>query len=126
MRRVVQLAAAQTVIIDGLQGETFQIEMATSIRHLYVKNISPGQIYVFMLIQNASGNHTVTWGAQALNATALDFRPHSVTTITFIGQPGNILQANVAGTWTAPSTQLSEDGKRRWRRRLLAQSAPSR
>jgi hypothetical protein len=120
------MASAQTVIIDGLQGETFLIRMVTSIRHLFVKNISPGQMYVFVLTQNNAGNHTVAWGAQALNATALDFRPHSITTITFIGQPGNILQANVAGAWQGPNTQLfGEDGTRRWRPRRLAPPQPS-
>jgi hypothetical protein len=121
------MAAAQSVIIDGIQGETFLIRMATSIRKLQVVNAAPGQLYVLILTQNNKGGHTVTWGAQALNATQPDPRPHSSTTLTFIAQPGNILQANVVGSWAGTNTQLfGEDGKRRWRRRQLAQSPHSR
>src|SRR5579864_8304087 len=109
-RRIIQLAAAQTTLIDAGLGETFYIRMVTSIRNLQILNISPGQLYVFVLTQNATGGHIVQWGAQALNPTALDPTPHSVTVITFIGQPGNYLQANVAGAWSGESPQSVKDG----------------
>lgn len=126
MRRVVQLAAAHTVTIDGLLGETFIIRLVTTIATLKVVNVSPGQLYVFILTQDGTGGRSVNWGAQALNATTPDPAPHSITTITFIAQPGNILQANLAGAWAGESTQSVKDGQRRWRPRRLAQSLPSR
>ena len=100
MRRPVQIEAAQTTQIDGLQGETFFIRLVTSIENLWVKNISPGQIYIFVLIQNEAGGHTVNWGAQALNASQPDPVPHSVTVQNCIGTTGGTLQSNIPGVWS--------------------------
>jgi hypothetical protein len=121
MRKILQLAAAQTVIIDCLQGETFLIRMVTSIENLIINNISPGQLYVFFLSQDVVGGRSVTWGTMALNGTALDPAPHSVTVVTFIGQPGNYMQANLPGSWAGQSSQSVKDGKKRWRPQRLAQ-----
>lgn len=98
MRRLVQIDAAQSVLIDALKGETFLISFSTSIEYLRIKNASPGQLYVFILKQNAAGKHRIAWGGQVLNATAIDPQPNSVTVQKCVGQPGGILQATIPGT----------------------------
>jgi len=97
MRRTLQIDAAQSVLIDALQGETFVIRMGTSIQRLQIKNVSPGQLYIFQLIQNQVGGHTIAWGAQISNGTAADPNPYSTTTQSFIGSTGGILRANLPG-----------------------------
>ena len=98
MRRVLHIDAAQSVLIDALQGETFVISLITSIKQLRVKNVSPGQLYVFLLTQNYAGNHKITWGSEVLNGTAANPEPHSTTVQCFIGDTGGILKANLPGT----------------------------
>jgi hypothetical protein len=98
MRRIIKLEAAQTLIVDASTGETFLIQLTTSIRTLLIKNASPGQLYVFVLKQNAAGGHTVQWGSEVLNAAQPDITPNSTTVQSCIGTTGGILQANVPGS----------------------------
>lgn len=99
MRRLVQLEAAQTLLIDASQGESFLIQMATSIQTLRLKNVIPGQLYLFMLVQNQAGGHRITWGSQVLNAEPADPAPHSITVQSCIASTGGILLANIPGSW---------------------------
>jgi hypothetical protein len=99
MRRIKQLAAAQTVVLNGLEGETFVLSMGTSVSHVQVKNLTPGQVYVLILKQNNTGGHTIAYGASIRNAIAADPRPFAVTVQSFIADTGGILRSNLPGTW---------------------------
>jgi hypothetical protein len=101
-RRLIQQSAAQTVIFDGLQGETFVISMGTSVSTLRVKNVTPGRLYVFLLKQNQAGGHSIAWGDSIRNGVSADPRPNAVTAQSFIADTGGILKANLPGTWSAP------------------------
>src|SRR5260370_29606896 len=101
MRRLVRQAAAQSMVFDGLDGETFVISMATSVAHLHVKNASPGRLYVFVLRQDNTGGHTLAWPDTIRNGVAADLRPFAVTTQSFIADTGGILKGNLPGTWSA-------------------------
>jgi len=102
MRRLLQVDAAQSMVIDALAGETFVVSMETSISKIRVKNITPGQLYVFILKQNNKGRHTVSWGSSIRNGSALDPRPFSVTTQCFVADTGGILKSDIPGTWSQP------------------------
>jgi ABC-type Zn uptake system ZnuABC Zn-binding protein ZnuA len=99
MRRIKQLAAAQTVVLNGLEAETFVLSMDTSVSQVRVKNLSPGQLYVLILKQNHAGGHTIAYGASIRNAVAADPRPFAVTVQSFIADTGGILRSNLPGTW---------------------------
>jgi hypothetical protein len=98
MRRIIQIDAAQAVLIDALQGETFAIQLGTSISNLQIENVSPGQLYVFILTQDHVGGHTVAWGSEVLNAVSANPDPNSTTILCCIGTTGGILEANIPGT----------------------------
>jgi hypothetical protein len=102
MRRTVQLEAQQTVLIDGTQGETFIIRMNRSIWQLWTKNLSPGQLYVFVMTQDSRGGHTVQWGDQVYNVSPLNPAPHSTTVQSFIGNADGTLQANLVAACSQP------------------------
>jgi hypothetical protein len=99
MRRLVQLAAAQTVVLNGLDGETFVLSMGTSVSQVRVKNLTPGQLYVLILKQNNIGGHTIAYGPDIRNGVAADPRPLAVTVQSFIADTGGILKSNLPGTW---------------------------
>lgn len=98
MRRTVQIEAEQTVLIDALQGENFFVHLATSIQQMLIKNVTPGQLYVFAFAQDGIGGHTVQWGSEALNASPVDPAPDSTTVQSFIGTAGGELQASLPAT----------------------------
>jgi len=97
---MLQLAAAQAMILDASQGETFDISFRTSITSIAIKNLIAGQLYCFILRQDATGKHALNWGNNFLNAMMLDPNPNSVTVQCFIGVPGQVLMAITPGTWT--------------------------
>ena len=99
MRRALFQNAAQTMLLDGSQAETFVITLRTSIDNLLLKKISPGMIYAFVLRQDQKGAHTMNWGDSARNGVPLDPRPNSITVQCFIGMKDGHLQANLPGTW---------------------------
>ena len=100
MRRMLRQYAAQSLLLDASQAETFILDLQTSVQKLQLKNISPGQLYVFVLRQDETGNHRLNWGTQAVNAMMLDPNPLSVTVQCFIGTAGGTLFAVPPGTWT--------------------------
>jgi hypothetical protein len=99
MRRLVTIDAAQKTTINGVDGETFAVYMATSILELNAKNFSPGVLYIIALIQNYAGKHTVAWGSNVSNASAADPLPFAVTIQSFIADSTGILRANLPATW---------------------------
>lgn len=98
MRRPIQIDGASSIIIDALQGETFLIKLTTSIHQLRVKNVSPGQLYVFVFTQDKVGGHTVTWGSEVHNAPNVNDDPQTTTVQSFIGTTGGLLYTNAPGT----------------------------
>src|SRR5947208_11498684 len=102
MRRLKQLAAAQTVVLNGLEAETFVLSMGTSVSQVRVKNLTPGQLYILILKQNNTGGHTITYGANIRNAVPADPWPLAITVQSFIADTGGILKSNLPGTWGQP------------------------
>jgi hypothetical protein len=98
-RRTLKQSAAQTMLLNASTNETFIIRLRTSIQLLNVERVSPGQLYVFVLLQDSEGGHRLTWGANTLNATAINPAPHSITVQCFIGSDDGIMRANAPGTW---------------------------
>lgn len=100
VRQVVRMNSAQTVLIDALEGDTFLIRLVTSIKNLRIKNVSPGQLYVFVLTQDSTGGRKVQWGDQVVNAIPANQPPNSVTIQSCIGTTGGFLRANMPGVWS--------------------------
>jgi hypothetical protein len=100
MRRIKQLAAAQTVVLNGLEGETFVLSMGTSVSQVQVKNLSPWPgLCAHPEAEQHAGGHTIAYGASIRNAIAADPRPFAVTVQSFIADTGGILRSNLPGTW---------------------------
>ena len=87
------------MLLDALLGETFVIELGTSVQQLRVKNASPGFLYVFIVKQDHTGGHAIHWGDAIRNGSAINPLPFSVTVQSFIADTGGILKSNVPGTW---------------------------
>ena len=99
-RRTLRLYAAQTVNLDFSQAETFVVDFETSISTMNIKYVTPGKLYVFILIQDGKGQHTIRWSGAINNAGSLDPKPSSITVVCCIGQADGTLSAITGGTWT--------------------------
>jgi hypothetical protein len=98
MRRLVTIDAAQTTTLNGVEGETFVVLMATSILELNAKNFTPGVLYVIILKQNYRGGHSIAWGNVA-NGGPANPAPYAITVNTFIADSTGTLKASLPGTW---------------------------
>jgi hypothetical protein len=99
MRRPIIIDAAQTTTIDGVQSEMFVLNLDTSISTLRIRNLTPGLLYCFIVKQNYAGGHTVAWGDNVCNASAVDPRPNATTIQNFVANSDGKLYANTPPTW---------------------------
>jgi hypothetical protein len=99
MRRLVAIDAARTLTLNGVDGETFVINMVTSITRLRAKYFTPGVLYVLIFKQTQAGGQTVEQIAEISNGTAIDSRPFAVTVQSYIADIGGVLRAHIPGTW---------------------------
>ncbi len=98
MRSLLRQTSTPIMLLDGSQYESFVIDCNSAVQNIRVKNVSPGGLYVFVIIMNEVGNHHFVWGAQTRNAMTVNLEPNAVTVQCFVGLPGGILQAVPPGT----------------------------
>lgn len=98
-RRTLYQYAAQTTLLDASASETFILRCRTSVQALRIEKVVPGQLYVFLLLQDAIGGHSFTWGDQIMNGTAINPAANGATVQCFIGMDGGVLRANAPGLW---------------------------
>jgi len=98
-RRIRVELAQQNMIVDGRAAATFTIRLGTSVLDLHVRNVTAGQLYVFILKQNKHGFHSVLWSNQILNASPADPNPRAITVQAFVGLATGQLLAAGPATW---------------------------
>jgi hypothetical protein len=103
-RRILKQSAAQAMLLDASLQETFVIRFQTSVQSLRVEKVSPGLLYVFALLQDSAGGHSLNWGDDVQNAAGLNPAPNSLTVQCFIGTSDGVLQAIAPGTYYAGAT----------------------
>lgn len=89
----------EALLFDGLAAVCWFINLSTEVTASRATNISPGQLYTFVITQDDIGAHTFTWPPNCINAMMVDPTPNATTAQNFIGQTGGMLLANLPGTW---------------------------
>jgi hypothetical protein len=97
-RAYLNLECNGVLVFDGLQAVCWFVAMTRSASTTVVRNVAPGQLYTFVFTQGNVGGQTMTWPSNCINAGSIDLAPNAVTTITFIGNVGNMLYANISPT----------------------------
>lgn len=69
---------------------------------LEVDSTAQGNLYTFIIIQDGSGNHNLTWPSYFINASAINPAANGMTIQTFITDSNNNLNAVSAATWWTP------------------------
>jgi hypothetical protein len=100
MRRIANIDPGLP-IFDCNVADCFVLNLVGNVTGTPVRNISPGALYTFMIIQDEVGGRSFTWPSNCLNPPIVNPEFGSTTTQNFIGVPGGQLIANAPGTWTA-------------------------
>jgi hypothetical protein len=100
-RKTSRVNAAQSMLLDCAQYQTFIINLGTSVQTLRTKDVSPGQLYVFVAVQDSVGYRELNWGDRIRNGIQVDQSPNSITVQSYVGITGGILQAVPPGAIAA-------------------------
>lgn len=92
---------------DGSQYTAWKIVLTQDVPGAYLSGLVPGNLYTFIIVQDATGNHKFDWphGPDPYglhNPTAVCMVPHSTTVQTFVCDEGFDLWAIGPGTWSMP------------------------
>lgn len=69
--------------------------MHNNVTHAQVRNVIPGMLYVFIIVQDGAGNRVFNWPFNCLNPSPVNMRPNAITVQCFIGLLNNLLGANI-------------------------------
>lgn len=98
-RRVQQMNSAQSMLFDCYFAECFIVQMKNPVRHVQLKNSTPGKLYTFIFQQDAQGENDFKWPNPCRNGMPIDLSPGATSVQNFIGNTGNFLQAIEPGGW---------------------------
>ena len=82
--QLVTVAYAPNPVLDGTQGTTFEMALAGNVNLLSLPNPVPGNLYILILVQDAVGGRTVTYGVNFHGASAPDPLPNGITIQCFV------------------------------------------
>lgn len=88
-------------VFDGSNYLSFKT-ILNSNATISVSNAVPGNLYTFVIIQDATGNRQVTWAANFINATPVNPDPNGWTIQTFIYLDDNNFYPISGSTWFTP------------------------
>lgn len=101
-RPFLNIESSGAILFDGLAAVCWFVNLRSDVANARVRNISPGQLYTFVITQDATGGHRFAWPSSCVNATTIDPKPNAITVQNFIGLPSDFMTANIAGTWSTP------------------------
>lgn len=78
---------------------TWRVIMRSNVTSATIRHVIPGVLYVFVIQQDGTGNHTFLWPNNCLNAMPVNQRPNGTTVQCFIGLNNNLLNANIPATY---------------------------
>jgi hypothetical protein len=99
-RTIRTLDSSNAMMFDGITAAVWQISMTTDVvTPPRLVNIIPGVQYTVIFVQGENP-HSFVWPAGCKNPVPIDLKPLSRTTQNFIGYFGNVMLANLPGSWT--------------------------
>jgi hypothetical protein len=94
------VAPSFDMVFDGDIGYTaFQTTLPGPVSAPVFQNMVPGNLYTFIIIQDAAGGHEFVWAANVFNAMGIDSQPKSQSVQTFVADGNGNLIAIGGGTY---------------------------
>lgn len=94
-------SSQRPVLFNGLEAVCWELTMSNGLTpsQIQVRNISPGQLYTVIFVQDAKGGHTFGWPDVFKNATPINPYPLAKTVQNLIGDTSGFLLAVPTGAW---------------------------
>ena len=96
---LVILPPSANMVFDGLLFASFKTTLNVNVTAPVFRHMVPGNLYTFILQQNATGGFTFAWPANVHNATMVDPTPNGGTIQTFIADESGDLWPIGPGTY---------------------------
>jgi len=93
------VAPANDMVFDGSNYQSFQTTLPGTASQPVFQDMVPGNLYTFIIIQDAIGGHDLVWASNVHNATAVNPAPNGRTIQTFVAESDGSLWAISAGTY---------------------------
>lgn len=90
---------ADDMVFDGSVYSGFQTTLPGNVTQPVFQNMIDGNLYTFIIVQDAVGGHTFAWAANVHNAVMVNPLANAATVQTFVARQGN-LYSIAPGTWT--------------------------
>lgn len=81
---LLQIVPWSDPVFDGSDYTSWQLTMTGDTTGAVVQNVVDGNLYTFILIQDATGGHSFEWPANVFNATPVNRAPNGTTIQTFV------------------------------------------
>jgi hypothetical protein len=95
------VGAADDMIFPGDTYTAFTTILPGDVTHPVVEGMVAGNLYTFIIKQDATGGHLLLWPSNVHNATRIMPTPNSTTVQTFVADGNGDLWAIGPGTWSA-------------------------
>ena len=92
--------AAPNMNFDGAQYSAFMTTLTGDVTAPTIQNMRPGNLYTFIIIQDATGGHAFVWPANVFNGTSVARKPNVRTIETFVADENGHLYSIAPGTVT--------------------------
>jgi hypothetical protein len=92
--------ASDTMIFSGQVFTTFKTTLHGDVLHATFPEMIPGNLYTFIILQDATGGWLFNWGATVHNGTMINLAANSQTTQTFVSDVDGQLYAISAGVYS--------------------------
>lgn len=93
------LPAADVMAFDGSKSTAFKTTLPGSVTNATFPNMASGQLYTFIIVQDATGGWNFVWPANVHNAARVCHDPNSTTVQTFVADEFGNLYAIAPGTY---------------------------
>jgi hypothetical protein len=94
------VAPADNMVFDGTAYTAFKTTLASSVTIPSIQNMLPGNLYTFIIVQDATGGHVFDWPATVHNPARVCPTPSSFSVQTFVADDNENLWAIGPGTWS--------------------------
>ena len=97
--QIIIVPSGPAPVFDGSVFTAWQFVLTEDATAATVTGCVPGNLYTFLILQDATGGHKFTWPSNVGNATLIDPAPSSRTIQTFIADANGNLVAVAPGTY---------------------------
>jgi hypothetical protein len=90
---------SSTPVFDGTNFTSFMMTLTGNVSLATIQNMIPGNLYTFIILQDATGGRAFGWPVNAYNPTPINLLPSGYTVQTFVALDGGALYSIGAGSW---------------------------